>query len=619
MKPNYILLNVLISIFAVPILLLGCQKTKRHTEYFPDSAWLQYADLSDAGWDETQLENAVKFADSLNTAAFMLIEDGIIVKSYGDISRRFACHSVRKSLLSALYGIYVERGLIDTSKTIQELGIDDIGKLTEAEKQAKIVHLLKSRSGIFHPAAYETPFMASTRPAREAYSPDTYWYYNNWDFNTLGYIFNLETGEDLFNAFEKQIAQPIKMQDFEAHHGYYHLEPGHSQFPAYPFRLSARDMARFGLLFQRQGSWNGKQIISKDWIEKSIAPYSTELGSYSGSGYGFMWWLLEKEFDEFGGGYSALGVGEQTITVLPELNIVFVHRTNTYQNNNISRNSTIKLLKSLLRAKVGNSDSTPRLEQYKELENQQEDYKDYRKFVSLKGQYEYSSGISFEIVETKNDLRLIDERMGHYNLLFTSDSSFLLEDRLEQFYTTSINGKPMLISERIVNREGYHLLNSNRIEEALEMLRLNTVYYPESYNVFDSMGEALLIAGDTLSAVENYKRSIVLNPNNSRAIWLMMELNIDGFERQSLSSADIARYTGDYSIRNQSLRLQAKGNKLNIILQNGRGEIELVPFAQDKFIVSRGNHDIFDFSIGDNGDGFNIITQNGIVGKWVRQ
>jgi len=378
-------------------------------------------------------------------------------------------------------------------------------------------------------------------------------------------------------------------------------------------------MARFGLLLERQGSWNGKQIISKDWIEKSIAPYSTELGSYSGSGYGFMWWLLEKEFDEFGGGYSALGVGEQTITVLPELNIVFVHRTNTYQNNNISRNSTIKLLKLLLSAKVGNSDSTPRLEQHKELENQQEDYKDYRKFVSLKGQYEYSSGISFEIVETKNDLRLIDERMGHYNLLFTSDSSFLLEDRLEQFYTTSINGKPMLISERIVNREGYHLLNSNRIEEALEMLRLNTVYYPESYNVFDSMGEALLIAGDTLSAVENYKRSIVLNPNNSRAIWLMMELNINGFERQSLSSADIARYTGDYSIRNQSLRLQAKGNKLNIILQNGRGEIELVPFAQDKFIVSRGNHDIFDFSIGDNGDGFNIITQNGIVGKWVRQ
>jgi hypothetical protein len=87
MKPNYILLNVLISIFAVPILLLGCQKTKRHTEYFPDSAWLQYADLSDAGWDETQLESAVKFADSLNTAAFMLIEDGIVVKSYGDISQ----------------------------------------------------------------------------------------------------------------------------------------------------------------------------------------------------------------------------------------------------------------------------------------------------------------------------------------------------------------------------------------------------------------------------------------------------------------------------------------------------------------------------------------------------
>lgn len=609
---------LLLSLYS--LLIHGCDTPTRSSDIFhyPDKEWMQYTNLNDAGWDTCIIDKSVKFADSINTAAFMLLEDGVIVKAYGDISRRYMCHSVRKSLLSALYGIYVENGMIDTSKTMYELGVDDIGMLTDTEKQAKIIDLLKSRSGIFHPAAYETPYMASSRPKRESHLPNTFWYYNNWDFNTLGHIFKIETGEDIFEAFDTQIAKPIKMQDYEPHHGYYHLESEHSQFPAYPFRLSTRDMARFGLLFEREGNWNGKQIIAKDWIKRSTIPYSTNLGNYSGSGYGFMWWLLEKDFDEYGGGYTALGVGQQTITVLPEQNIVFIHRTNTYENNRVSRSNTVKLLKLLLSAKENNPISTPKLEKHTLPQKQKKDYTRFQNKEAITGQHVYSSGIEFEIIESENGLRLIDERMGNYNLLFTSDSSFLLEDRNEPFYIISRNDKPWLISERIVNREAYYLLNTNRINEAIDLLKLNTMYFPESFNTYDSMGEALLIAGDTLDAVKYYKQSITLNENNTVAIWLLMKLNIDGFKRHQISNEDIARYTGTYKIGSQTLNLQAVKNKLYIVNQRGDYETELIPITKEKFIVSTGNHNIFDFGICTKGLEFNVINREGIIGKLVK-
>jgi CubicO group peptidase (beta-lactamase class C family) len=125
------------------------------------------------------------------------------------------CHSIRKSLLSALYGIAVEKGDIDIDETIGSIGIDDTSPLTETEKSARVSDLLKARSGVYLPAAYETSSMKEDRPQRGSHEPGTHWYCNNWDFNTLATIYNRKTSNDLFKAFENQIAVPTQMQDFE--------------------------------------------------------------------------------------------------------------------------------------------------------------------------------------------------------------------------------------------------------------------------------------------------------------------------------------------------------------------------------------------------------------------
>jgi CubicO group peptidase (beta-lactamase class C family) len=293
----------------------------------------------------------------------MVIYNGAILAQWGQTSRRFMTASVRKSLLSALYGIAVGKGIVDLDETIGAIGIDDISPLTEIEKSAKVSDLLKARSGVYHPAAYETGSMKKSRPKRGSHKPGTRWYYNNWDFNTLAAIYNNKTSDDMFEAFKKQLAVPLRMQDFELRHTYYHLEPEHSRYPAYPFRMSARDLARIGLLFLNEGRWMNKQIIPSEWVHESTQPHSTYSNGDLGN-YGYMWWTF-LEHSPLGklGTYAAFGNGGQAIYVVPGAKLVFVHSANTYEgkrshvDNILIRNILLKLLK----ARTGASLPDPKL------------------------------------------------------------------------------------------------------------------------------------------------------------------------------------------------------------------------------------------------------------------
>ena len=174
------------------------------------------------GWSAEKLNDAIALFDQSGYESVMALYDGKVFFSRGDLKRNFLCHSIRKPFLSALYGIHINKGNIDLEKTIEELSIDDIPpSLTIEEKQAKVKHLIKSRSGVYHPAAAEDNIMASLRPPRGSHSPDTYFYYNNWDFNAAGTIFEQETGTRIFEEFEREIAVPIGMQDFDPENCFY--------------------------------------------------------------------------------------------------------------------------------------------------------------------------------------------------------------------------------------------------------------------------------------------------------------------------------------------------------------------------------------------------------------
>jgi CubicO group peptidase (beta-lactamase class C family) len=322
----------------------------------PGETWQIYSDVSEAGFDPDLLEAARQAWEKLPSSAFLVIADGAIVASWGEVERRFMCHSVRKSFLSALYGIYWDRGEIELNKTMAELGIDDEpSPLLEVEKQARILDLLKARSAVYHPAAYAG---RTDSAPRGSISPGQAFGYNNWDFNTLATILMQLTGDDIFEAFDEHFAQPLGMQDWRLSDGYYHYELDKSKYPAYPFRLSARDAARFGLLFARQGMWGEQRILSHHWVNRSTALYSIDSPLM---GYGFMWWVLRKPSLEEHGMVAALGVGNQMIAALPKSDIVIVNRANTYENEYTPTEGMIALIDQVLAARTGMPSAEPHL------------------------------------------------------------------------------------------------------------------------------------------------------------------------------------------------------------------------------------------------------------------
>lgn len=251
--------------------------------------------------------------------ALLVMRQGEVVSSHGASSQKVSAASVRKTLLGTLYGIAVQEGRIQLDATLAELGIDDLPpSLTAEERRATVADLLASRSGIYHPAAYETREMREKRPARGSHAPGSFWFYNNWDFNALGTIYRQMTGEDIFESFARRIARPIGMQDFRASDGRYVADKA-SRHPAYVFSLSARDLLRFGEMVLAEGRWQGRQIVPAAWLTRSLTAHSkTERGDL---GYGYLWWVLDPAVFGPGAGFAA-GYGGQFMAVVPRHRLV---------------------------------------------------------------------------------------------------------------------------------------------------------------------------------------------------------------------------------------------------------------------------------------------------------
>ncbi len=86
------------------------------------------------------------------------------------------------------------------------------------------------------------------------------------------------------------------------------------------------------------------------------------------------------------------------------------------------------------------------------------------------------------------------------------------------------NNTDYIFFENALNTLGYYLLARNRIKEAIEIFKLNVEEYPEAFNVYDSLGEAYMNNGDKELAIENYEKSLTLNPDNLNAVEMIKKL-----------------------------------------------------------------------------------------------
>ena len=328
---------------------------------FPGESW-EYVEteaLKSYGWSKDVLDETTEFIrDESNTTGLVVVDRGRVVYRYGDIEELSYVASVRKSFLAMLYGFWVENGIIELEMTIGELGMDDIGGLLPSEKKATIGDLITARSGVYHKASYSGDDLDKA-PPRGSQPPGTYMLYSNWDFNAAGFVFEKLTRRDIYDELQAQLAIPLTFEDWDRS---VQQKAGNltvSQYPAYPIWVSTRDMARIGLLMLHEGNWSGKQLISKDWVQRitSVVTPLEEMnpvGRRDGYfGYGYMWWVWDgpTAIGPFEAAYTARGAWGQYITVFPSLELVLAHKTNNVYQRRTNWESVERIIELLFEAK----------------------------------------------------------------------------------------------------------------------------------------------------------------------------------------------------------------------------------------------------------------------------
>jgi CubicO group peptidase (beta-lactamase class C family) len=199
--------------------------------------------------------------------------------------------------------------------------------------------LMTCRSGIYLP---NDGVSDGSEPQRGSIPPGAAFYYNNWEFDASGTAFEKVTGKNIYDALATDLAQPLGMQDFHRELQQKVFSPD-SVHPEYAMFLSARDMARLGLLMEQYGKWNGKQLLDWNWVSymTSIVTPWDEMnpsilrlrGAPERWGFGLGWWVWDAKYwpggiygSPFQGAYQADGSGGQYITVLPSRDMVIVHK-----------------------------------------------------------------------------------------------------------------------------------------------------------------------------------------------------------------------------------------------------------------------------------------------------
>ena len=451
----------------IPLLISTCEvKEPQVTDWEFNDLW--YKD----GWDIPQKNGLHRYIiDSTCITGLVIVHRGKMVHTYGDIQDNSYIASCRKSVLAMIYGKYVTNGQIDLDQTLEETGIDDVAKLLPIEKKARIRDLITARSGVFLTGSNPGD-SREFAPERGTVEPGEYWLYSNWDFNLAGFIFEKETGKNIYDEVERQLAIPLGMQDWDRTLQQKSGDTTISRYLAYHMWFSTRDLARIGQLMLNRGQWNGKQIIDEAWIRTITSPVtsSEEVNrnvSYQGDlhydkGYGYMWWIWENVPNpNMEGAYSAQGAWGQGITVYPELDVVLAFKTNSIYRRSNNRERLNELV-----VKVA---------------------------------------------------RMYDKEKGTVkNRLYASFKDGSAEAAVGDFH--SIRQEcPDMDLESFLNMLGYEFLADRDYEKALAVFGLNVVEYPGSWNAYDSFAEGYEQAGDISNAIKYYQRSLEINPGNYHA------------------------------------------------------------------------------------------------------
>ncbi len=311
-------------------------KSSESRDYWPTQEWLT-ATPESKGMDSTKLDHMLKVIElqAYKLESILIVRNGYIVfeeyptEEY-DYARKHQLLSVTKSFTSTLIGIALAKGYI---KSVDEKMIDFfpervIANLDARKRAITLEHLLTMSVGIeWNELEYH--YLDNRNTLKQMWmsgdpvqyfldqpmdhEPGELFEYNSGASIMLGAIFERATGKSVNDFAKEYLFDLIGIYDYGWEliydgGGLYHTEKG--------LWLTPRNMARLGYLFLNNGTWDGQEVVSKEWIFEAT---KTRFYQDLDHGYGYQWWTLPNEHI-----YYASGSYEQNIYVCPDEDLVVI-------------------------------------------------------------------------------------------------------------------------------------------------------------------------------------------------------------------------------------------------------------------------------------------------------
>jgi len=312
----------------------------------PDYLYQVPPQLSD-GWLVSSLEaeslDAQRLTDMMNGIRArgddFFLRNILIVKSnrlvfeeyFGDTDRNTISHqqSATKSIVSAIYGIAESNGLVGPTDSTLFGYFPEYQNLSTTDKEAiEVQHVLTMTPGLAW-NENSSPTFGAENDNIAAYAsnnyiwhvlqkdlvtvPGTEWNYNSGCPMLLAGIIRNQTGLHIDEFGDQYLFQPLGITGAR-----WEYQADGLPLATGGLWIKARDAAKIGQLFLDGGIWNGQQVISADWVDRSLTSYASPR---NGVGYGYLWWTQQRASHRI---WFAAGYGGQLIIIVPAHEVTIV-------------------------------------------------------------------------------------------------------------------------------------------------------------------------------------------------------------------------------------------------------------------------------------------------------
>ena len=315
----------------------------KEREYWPTKGW-KTSIPEKQGMDSAKLLMADEFIQNRLPDAFSLlvVKNGYLVfekyYSWGSREKYAEVHSVTKSFTSALIGIALDKGYLNSvdQKLVDFFPEYITDESDPMKKEISLRHLLTMSAGFkwndWGPSMrkwlYFSPdWVKSAIQLPQENNPGEVFNYNSSTSHLLSAILSKSTETSTLDFAKQYLFVPLGIQS-----AYWHVDQQGYNIGGFGLGLSARDLAKFGFLYLNNGYWNGQSIVSEIWVKESTSQQIQTVSHpiYGEFQYGYQWWVKKVDGCK---SFRARGKRGQFIVVVPELDLVIAVTSNPGQSH----------------------------------------------------------------------------------------------------------------------------------------------------------------------------------------------------------------------------------------------------------------------------------------------